>query len=91
MPDSERTSRLDVQRLPLKKGNLSVLVPELAHVSLGIKEPGVLWVMVNSGAWPVSLFDLEQFPGFLCEVRPNKEVILPTDQHNGLKIVATLS
>ena len=55
MSDSERTSRLDVQRLPLKKGNLSVLVPELAHVSLGIKEPGVLWVMVNSGTWPVSL------------------------------------
>ena len=51
----------------------------------------MLWVMVNSGTWPVSLFDLEQFPGFLCEVRPDKEVILATDKHNGIKIVATLS
>ncbi|MGD0392134.1 MAG: hypothetical protein ABSC41_05775 [Acidimicrobiales bacterium] len=91
MPESEKTSRLDLQKLPLKNGNLSFVVPELAQVSLGTKEPGVLWILFNNGTWPVSLFDLEVFPGFLCEVRPNKEMIFPSDQHTGIKIFATLS
>ncbi|MGA3147270.1 MAG: hypothetical protein ABSF33_07310 [Acidimicrobiales bacterium] len=91
MPETEKTSRLDLQKLPLKNGNLSFVVPELAQVSLGTKEPGVLWILFNNGTWPVSLFDLEAFPGFLCEVRPNKEMIFPSDQHNGIKIFATLS